>query len=199
MQQTQYACEQCDALVEIDVLEEGQVALCPRCNHLILDRKHNPINRTIGLSIAGLMLFLPAIGYPLMSLQVLSVENAASILAGIQALWQSELYFVSVLVFLFCVLTPFVKLLSALVVSLGVKYRQTKRPWFNHFMVYYHYVDSWEMLEVFLIGILVSVFKLKDLAELHYDSGLVCFVAVMLCVISLKVTLDKQLIWDKVA
>ena len=53
------------------------------------------------------------------------------------------------------------------------------------------------MLEVFMIGILVSIFKLKDLADLSLDFGLVSFAALMLCIIALKVTLDHSMVWDQ--
>ncbi|MDN3651512.1 paraquat-inducible protein A [Thalassotalea ponticola] len=198
MLQRQYACIACDALVDIQSLKPGQVAKCPRCQHVILTRKYNPINSTIALCLSGLILYLPAVFYPLMSLQVLSVESSASLYSGIHALWQSELYIVACLVFIFCALTPLVKLIAALLVSVGVKYQQTHHNWYRRLLVYYIRADSWEMLEVFLIGILVSIFKLRDMATLHYDLGLLCFCLLMLCVVSLKVTMDKQLIWDHV-
>ncbi|QBY06004.1 hypothetical protein E2K93_17255 [Thalassotalea sp. HSM 43] len=198
MRQTQYACIECDALIQVTELEEGHVAKCPRCKHTIIERKHNPINSTLAICLAGLMLFIPATAYPLLSMKVLSVESSASLLSGIQALWQSELHIVAIFVFLFCILTPLVKLTAAMIVTLGFKFNQAHREWYRHFLVYYNHADSWEMLEVFLIGILVSIFKLKDMAELEYDLGLLCYCLLVLCVISLKVTLDKQLIWDQV-
>ncbi|WOH38394.1 paraquat-inducible protein A [Thalassotalea fonticola] len=196
MNQKQFACYECDTLITITSINEGEVASCPRCHHHIVDKKYDSINRTLAISGTGLLLFIPATFFPLMSMQLLSVESSASLMSGISALWQTELYLVATLIFLFCVLAPLVKLSAAFFVTLGYKHKRHQHPFYKQLMLFYHHVDSWEMLEVFLIGILVSIIKLKDMADLSFNLGLLCFSAFMLCVLSLKVTLDKQMIWD---
>lgn len=52
------------------------------------------------------------------------------------------------------------------------------------------------MLEVYLFGILVSIVKLVDLAELHLGVGLACFVALMLAQVWLEVTMSQHQVWD---
>lgn len=199
MKQTLFACNECDYLIYIDDIPSGYVVSCPRCNHSIIHRKVNSINRTIAISSSGLLFFLPAIFYPLMSMQIFSLENSASLFTGMLALWQSELYLVACLVCIFCILTPFIKLIFAFIICLGLKMNYQKYSWYKQLLLYYHKVDSWEMLEIFMVGILVSVFKLNGMAELSFNIGLLCFAALMLCVISLKLTLDKSFIWDTIA
>ena len=198
MQQTVFACNECDYLIQIDDIPSGHVASCPRCHHHILHRKVNSINRTIAISASGLLLFLPATFYPLMSMQILSIESSASLFTGMLALWKSELYLVASLVFVFCIFTPFIKLLSAFIICFGLKMNYQKDSWYKQLLLFYHKVDSWEMLEVFMVGILVSIFKLNGMADLSLNIGLLCFAALMLCVIALKVTLDKPFIWDAI-
>lgn len=196
MNQKQFACYECDTLITITSINEGEVASCPRCHHHIVDKKHDSVNRTLVISSTGLLLFIPATFFPLMTMKLLSVESSASLMSGISALWQTELYIVATLVFIFCALAPLVKLSAAFVVSLGYKYNRHQNPLYKQLLLFYHHVDSWEMLEVFLIGILVSIIKLKDMADLSFNLGLLCFSALMLCVLSLNITLDKQMIWD---
>ena len=196
MKQKQFACHECDALVTIESIAEGQVAKCPRCSHGIVERKHDSINKTLAVSFAGLMFFIPAMFSPLMTMKLLSVESSASLFSAIIALWNSELFFVATSIFLFCFLTPLIKLSASFTICLGHKLNRHSEPWYKNLMLFYHHVDSWEMLEVFLIGILVSIIKLKDMADLSFNLGLLCFSGLMLCVLSLKITLDKQLIWD---
>jgi len=80
---------------------------------------------------------------------------------------------------------------------MALKYKQQKYQWFKQVFLLYHKVDSWEMLEVFMIGILVSIFKLNSLADLSLNFGLVSFAALMLCIIALKITLDHRMVWDQ--
>lgn len=200
MKQKTFACHDCDALIHLSALQEGEVASCPRCHHSVVDKKHDSINRTFAVSASGLLLFIPATMSPLLSMKILSVTSSASLFSSVEALWSNQLYFVTCLVALFCLLTPLIKLLSAFLVCLGYKlklqHNETQQSRYRSLLRFYHYVDSWEMLEVFLIGILISIIKLKDMAELEFNIGLLCFAALMLCVITLKVTLDKQMLWD---
>ena len=198
MLQKSFACLECDALIKLDKLNEGEVASCPRCHHHIVDCKHNSINRTIAISASGILLFIPAVYYPLMTMKLLSEHSSASLVSGVVALWNTGLYFVASLIFLFCIVAPFIKLVTSFSVCLGYKLKKHNTKWYKKLLLFYHHVDSWEMLEVFLLGILIAIIKLKDMADLSFNLGLLCFSALMLCVISLKITLDKQLIWDAV-
>ena len=51
------------------------------------------------------------------------------------------------------------------------------------------------MLEVYLMGILVSIVKLSDMADLSLGIGLFCFVALLLAQVWLEVTMSPQQIW----
>lgn len=197
MKQKLFACNECDYLIHLDSIDEGQVASCPRCHHTVVSCKVDSLRRTIAVSTSGLLLFIPATFLPLMSMKILSIESSASLFSGMVALWNSQLYFVATLIFLFCIFTPFIKLLSSFVICMGLKYKQQNHQWFKHIFLIYHKVDSWEMLEVFMIGILVSIFKLNGLADLSLNFGLVSFSALMLCIIALKVTLDRSMVWDR--
>jgi paraquat-inducible protein A len=53
------------------------------------------------------------------------------------------------------------------------------------------------MLNVFLLGIVVSMYKLLDDTELTVNYGLLAFVLLLLCSTMVTVTLDQQYIWDK--
>jgi paraquat-inducible protein A len=55
---------------------------------------------------------------------------------------------------------------------------------------------EWGMLEVYLMGILVAIVKLIDMADLSLGVGLVCFVALLLVQIWLEVTMSPHQIWE---
>ena len=52
------------------------------------------------------------------------------------------------------------------------------------------------MPEVFLIAVLVSVVKLKDIAHLLPGVGLYCFVCLMLCALLLNTIIDQHELWE---
>lgn len=51
------------------------------------------------------------------------------------------------------------------------------------------------MLEVYLMGILVSIVKLIDMADLSLGIGLACFVALLFTQVWLEVTMSPHQVW----
>jgi paraquat-inducible protein A len=63
---------------------------------------------------------------------------------------------------------------------------------------FYTYLDSWAMIEVYMIGLLVSVIKLIGMATVTPGIGMFCFVGMMLSSIAAKVTLHQHGVWRKI-
>jgi paraquat-inducible protein A len=51
------ACPGCDLLVGRQHLNPGEKLYCPRCNEVLLAPKKNSIERSLALSLTGLLLF----------------------------------------------------------------------------------------------------------------------------------------------
>jgi paraquat-inducible protein A len=60
----------------------------------------------------------------------------------------------------------------------------------------YHHLRDWGMLEVYLMGVLVALVKLSDLAELTLGLGLVCFIGLLLIQVWLEVAMSPHQIWQ---
>jgi paraquat-inducible protein A len=54
------------------------------------------------------------------------------------------------------------------------------------------------MLEVYMLGILVAVVKLKGMASVIPDVGLYCFVALLLVTTLMSSLLDKDCFWSRI-
>jgi paraquat-inducible protein A len=52
------ACHQCDSLLPIPLLLEGQNALCGCCGAMLFSKKRDAINRKAALAAKGELLFL---------------------------------------------------------------------------------------------------------------------------------------------
>lgn len=57
--------------------------------------------------------------------------------------------------------------------------------------------EPWNMIEVFLLGVLVSLLKLGHLAELHFGVGFWAFTALMFCMAAAVAAIDKNELWDR--
>jgi paraquat-inducible protein A len=60
----------------------------------------------------------------------------------------------------------------------------------------YHHLREWGMLEVYLLGILVSIIKLRDMAELSLGIGLACFAGLLVVQVWLELVMSPHQVWQ---
>ncbi|XQE65286.1 paraquat-inducible protein A [Pseudomonas sp. P3C3] len=189
------ACHECDLLMLHPHLDEEQKASCPRCGYEMVVRRTQMRKRALALVITALLLFVPANFLPIMSLGLLGQSAVDTVWSGVLGLYHSGMQGVAAVVFMCSMLVPLLKLLCQLFVLLAMPRPAWRRAACRCYRAYHH-LREWGMLEVYLFGILVSIVKLIDLAELHLGIGLACFVALMLAQVWLEVTMSPHQVWD---
>ena len=189
------ACHGCDLLVEERNIPSRSKAICPRCGSFLHEPKANTVNNTLALVITGLLLLWPAVSLPMMEMTILGDTAFNTLLNAVIKIYQSGYYWVAFMVFFTSILTPFAKLSVLLIVILHIKlkrYTQLLPLLFR----YYVKLDAWEMLDVYMIAMLVSVIKLFDIAAIHAGMGLYSYVGLLLTSILVTAKLDKKQIWE---
>lgn len=189
------ACPECDLLLQDVAVPAGSESVCPRCGHVLREGRPDSVLHALALSTLGLVLFGPAIGLPLLSLSVTGLRQEASLAQAVLALADNGFWEVALMVASCAVIAPLLNLWLLFAVSIALQLRS--RPvWLPLLMRMNHHVREWAMLEVFLMGILVSMVKLKDIAELLPGAGLYCFVCLMLCTLLLNTVIDEHELWQ---
>jgi paraquat-inducible protein A len=190
------ACHVCDMLQRTCSIEKGFSAKCSRCGTVLYQRKPNSINRTLALVIAGLILYIPANLYPIMSFELFGQTQTNTIWTGVRALYSDGMWAIATLVFCASLIIPLLKLLGLLYLCFSIKFSTRK----NDKTILYRIVDSigrWSMLDVFLLSILVAVVKLGQLATVSPEKGSLFFAAVVVITLFASSSFDPRLIWDK--
>jgi paraquat-inducible protein A len=190
------ACRQCDALYDKPQLKQGQLAKCNRCGSMLIERKVDFIERSFNWSLAGLMLMLPAILLPIMGVTLAGQYNQASLFDCILVLIDRGFFMIACLLFLFAIAVPIVRLTGAFYLSYCFKFNKLKPSLLNFFRAYHH-LDHWAMLNVFMLAIIVSMYKLIDDTELSVNLGLLAFIFWLICSTMSAVVLDQNYIWEK--
>ncbi|MBU2869491.1 paraquat-inducible protein A [Colwellia sp. E2M01] len=190
------ACKQCDALYDKPHLKQGQIAKCNRCGSILIERKIDSINRSFYWSLAGLIFMLPAILLPIMGVTLAGQFHQASLFDCIIVLIERGFFMIASLMFLFAIAVPIVRLSGALYLAYSFKFNRLKPSLLNFFRAYHH-LDHWAMLNVFMLGIVVSMYKLTDDTELSVNLGLLAFIFWLICSTMSAVALDQDYIWDK--
>lgn len=191
------ACPECDALLKPATLSVGDKAHCPRCGFLLQRSQKNSIERSLALSITGLLLFIPANCLPLIGIKLLGNTKEDILLSGVVSLYAEHMWAVATLVFLSSILFPLVNILLTLAISAHLYLKRPNRH-LAQWMRWLQHLDEWAMLEVYTLGIIVACVKLSSMADLHFGMGLYAFVGLLLVAVTLAGSLDPVLFWRRI-
>ena len=192
------ACPECDLLMARPTLAHGQVAECARCGYELLRLRHRFVGPGLALVLAALLLYFPANFLPIMQLNLLGRVTDDTVWTGVLSLYRSDMQGIAFVVLLCSMVVPLLKLLCQFVVLLCIATRRAKSLGMLLYRTYHH-LREWGMLEVYLLGILVSIIKLRDIAELSLGIGLACFAGLLVVQVWLELVMSPQQVWEALA
>jgi paraquat-inducible protein A len=190
------ACHECDLLQRLPPVPEGRVALCSRCGAVLFRPKRNSVDRTLALNLTGILLYAVAVSFPFLALKTQGFVREAALLTGMKVLYQQGMSGLALVVILTCILFPLIEMLSLLYILLPLKFGR-KLP---GAVVLFHSVQvlkPWGMMEVFMLGILVSMVKLAKMATIIPGTALWAFVLLIFVLAGSTASLDSHLVWEK--
>lgn len=190
------ACPDCDLLIALPEVPENHTLHCARCRKRIWKRVANSNKKVLALSISGLLLYFPSMFLPLMTFSSLGFKDSANILESIVNFYQNDYYFVSFMILLSAVIFPLLLLTSIFWVSFKLYFNKFPKYLPKLFRMYLH-IEEWAMVEVYLLGIMITVIKMRDTSEIVYHSGLFCFVFLVIISMAVSTNIDKLLFWQK--
>ncbi|NHV28575.1 paraquat-inducible protein A [Burkholderia sp. D-99] len=190
------ACHECDALLHKPRLGGHEVAHCPRCGALLYRSSPAEIERICALALAALITFAIAQAFPILEMDVNGNRVQTTLLGAIDALWRQDMAIVGVMVFCSTVLFPLVEMAALLYLLLPMRYGVVP-PGFNLVLRAIQLVRPWGMIEVFMLGILVTIVKMVSLARVVPAAALFAFAALTLMT-AVVLMFDPMLLWDLV-
>jgi paraquat-inducible protein A len=190
------ACHDCDLIQRLPHISEAGTIQCIRCGAVLHQKIRNSIERTLSLTLAGLVLFGLANAFPFLAFKIGAQVRQTTLLTGIQELYAQGMPELSAIVLLTTVLVPFAQMICMLYILLPLKFRRIpiKLPQVFRFI---RHLQPWNMMEVFMLGILVSVVKLAKMAKIIPGVALFSFLALIFVMAAMTASLDSHLIWEK--
>lgn len=188
------ACAACDLLHRRSELRPGTSARCARCGTLLYRNRPMSPDRPLALVIAGLILFHIANLYPFLTLEIEGRTQETVLLTGILELYFQGQLGLAALVLATGWICPFLQLLGLTYVLLPLRlgsvppYMATVYRWVRHF-------QPWSMMEIFLLGMLVSIVKLSDMASVVPGLALYAFMLLIFLLPAATVGIDSKSIW----
>lgn len=187
------ACEYCDAIYERTPISPGERALCLRCGGELYRESRRHYRRLLPLVITALILFLISNAFPIVEMDLKSVRTQTTLLGAVQALYDDHMALVAALVFATTILFPLAELL--MMAYLLVPMAQHRMPaGFDRIVRGIRQTRPWGMIEVFMIGVPVTLVKLSTMARVLPGIALWSFGALVI-VLAAMLSFDPRDLW----
>ncbi len=191
------ACHACDGVHRIAVIPARSRALCRRCGALLYRNMPRSLDHSAALYLAAMILFFMANFFPFVALQYGDrIEHSVLASAGL-ALQHSGMGAIGILVFLTSVVFPFLTISGMLYLllplRLGIRPKGMTQVWR---MV--RTLTPWSLIGVFMLGLLVSVVKLKDMAVIVPGVAFYAFLGLLVVSSAAVASFDPAALWPRV-
>jgi len=190
------ACHECDLVHKLGEVPPDGAARCARCGTALYRPKRDSINRTLALALAGLVLYIIANTNPFLGFKIGSQVRETILATGIYQLYQQDMKMIATVVLFTVVLVPAIYLVSMLYILVPLQMNLVPRHLARVFRLL-GFLKPWGMMEIFMLGILVSAVKLGKMATIIPGEALFAFMALIFVQAAMAVTLDSHLIWEQ--
>jgi paraquat-inducible protein A len=190
------ACPECDALLHVPhtVLATFH---CPRCGATVVRRVAGSPDRSLALYLAAALFFTLANLFPIIRIEASGITLQATLAGAAWALSAERVPLIGVVVAATTILIPALELIcttSMLTLAewphapgaLRWLFRASQR------------LRPWNMVEIFMLGTLVSIVKLEGLASVIPGVGLWSMAAFMLAHAAASHVFDARVFWNEV-
>lgn len=191
-----FACPDCDALFSVRVVGEEERVVCPRCGANLFSRRFNFVHRATALVFSAAFFFILANAFPFLSLRADYRESNMHLAGCVSGLEEQGFPVLAAMVGVFTLAAPLL-LIGTLLYILVPLLTERRLPWALPICRAIHQARRWNMVDVFLLGVLVSLLKLGNLATLTLDTSFWAFVGLIVCLMAALATIDYAELWER--
>lgn len=188
------ACPECDLLQRAPPLVHHGCADCARCGAELFRDKPHGIEHTLAFLLAAAIAFVLANVFPLIELDANGLRRSSTLFGTASALHEAGMTSVAILVFATAILFPAIEIGAMLWMLLPLHFRRV--PWGlrGAFRVV-AFIRPWGMVEVFILGALVSFVKLHDMAAVHPDVALFAVGGFVMLLAAADASFEPRAVW----
>lgn len=171
----QVTCSQCHNRVNVPALTHRQRAICPRCGHTLLVTRKNESDILLALSLSALLFLLLSLPFNFLSFRASGQHHAIDLLGGLMTLIDEDATTLAVITGAATLVLPGMVLLGFIVLAAS-----RRLNFHSVFLLRVHRYLSlllpWSMAEIFLVGTLVSLIKITEMADVSTGLSFYAFI-----------------------
>lgn len=189
-------CHHCDLLQHLPVLSEGEEAFCSRCGHQLDSRHHQSVLKPALYAASALLMLLLANLFPFVSMYAAGNSNQMSFFDTSSVVFSEHHQWLAILVWLFIQAIPAFCMLSVLYLKISCAYPLPATVWFARVL---YMLKPWSMVDIFLMGLLISFVKLVASADISLGPSFWAFC--IFCLLHLRTfqLLERRELWARIA
>lgn len=190
-------CDECDLLLREHALNDGDAAICTRCGNVLHRYQPQGLKRSLAFALTAGVLFVISNAFPIVALNSQGLESSTSLLGMVDMLFHEDMPSVACLVLVTTFIMPAMEICGLIYLlfpisrgyvpaRLGVVFRAM------------HMSQPWAMVEVFMLGLLVTISKLHAMATVVPEVALWSFVFLMISLTAAAANFDSRTYWEQV-
>lgn len=170
------ACHECDLLLQRPPRLRALAAHCPRCGARVSGAANGrrALDRLCAMTLAALLTCCIAQAFPIVALDAAGIASHATLGDAVHALWSNGQPLVAALVFCTTMLFPILELAAWLYLLVPLRAGRVSRH-FASVLRGIHRLRPWSMIEVLMLGVLITIVKLTSLAHVLAGPALFAF------------------------
>lgn len=194
-------CEECDAVYRRVLLASGERAYCNCCG-AELYREIKSFNTLLALITTAFIVFIIANSFSIVQVELQGIYSDTTLLGAVQAMFYADRAFVGILILITTFIVPLLYLLLLGYVLSAVMFFKkqslnSKTKGIRIALRSLHALRVWGMVEVFLIGVLVTLVKLVGMVVVVPGIALWAFAILSVLLVYIASIKIKDL-WDAI-
>src|SRR5215469_546878 len=187
------ACPDCGLMQIMPPQSPASVTECSRCGRVLAGSATGRVDAPLAWSIAALLLLLPALVTPLMTVSTYGAMRTSWAPSAVSGMWSDGFESLAALVAVFAIALPglFLGLLIWVLGSLHLGRPGSLGPVFR----WVKELRPWVMVEVYLVGCFVAYSRLKVVAAVDVGVGGWLLIAATLALLLALTQLDERTVW----
>lgn len=171
--------------------------MCPRCGGLISSRPKQGMQRALAFTIAAIIFLVISLLYPFLSFSSSGVESVMTLTEASFTIYQEDSPFLAAIIFITIIGAPGLLLVALLALTLPIVLDK-RAPWLPIVGRAVFTLSEWNMVEVFIIGVIVSLVKIAKLATVVLGLSFWAYIVFTICMVAALSGLDRWQVWHEI-
>lgn len=190
------SCEECDTIYQRVKLAKGERAYC-RCCGAEIYREVRSFQRLLACALTALIIFIIANSFPIVKVEVQGNFLETTLLGAAWAMFKIDRAVVGIVVLITTFIVPLTNLLLLIYVFSSICWLKHRPKFLVFSLKTLHIFKTWGMIEVFLIGVLVTLVKLVNVVIVIPEIALWAFGILSVFMVYIN-AFRVQDIWDEI-